>query len=954
MKVPERLFVSADRFDAMFKSAHLYGGSAAYLEQLYECYLDDAASIPDHWREIFDQFNASGKFEQDISHQAIQQTLVNAAKQSAPAVIQSEANLNAQANVDKMIHAYRLDGHLAAQLDPLNSPRQASPALSRQDFDLVGVAESEQFHAQSALGGGTFSLSSIESQLKQIYCGNIGFEYMHIGCSKERAWLQKRIEQTQGHFKLSSEQQKRAMELLVKAEGLEQYLGSKYVGQKRFSLEGCDAFVPLMDAIIHYASELGTESAIVGMAHRGRLNMLVNLCGQAPQSLFDEFEGKRDIGLTSGDVKYHLGFSSDIPTKTGSIHLSLAFNPSHLEFISSVVMGSARARQDVFHEGDRSKSLPILVHGDASFAGQGIVMETLNMSQTSAYKVGGSVHVVINNQIGFTTNKASDARSSEYCTDIAKVIDAPIFHVNADDVESVVFLAKLAMDYRHQFRKDIVIDLIGYRRHGHNEADEPASTQPMMYKKIRQHASACALYAEHLVKEQRFSENQIKKMKQDYRDLLDIGNPVVKTLPGRVADSRTTFWAQYINQSWDQSVDTGIDHPTLKSLGEKITQLPPGFTLQRQVGNMMKSRASMVQGEKSFDWGYAETLAYASLLDQGYFVRISGQDAQRGTFSHRYAVLHDHETGEEYMPLKQIGNQSRKDTIEIYNSLLSEQGVMGFEYGYAGVRPKGLTIWEAQFGDFANGAQVIIDQFLSSGWQKWGRLCGLVLLLPHGYEGMGPEHSSARLERFLQLCAQENMQVCVPTTPAQIFHLLRRQVLRPFRKPLVVMTPKSMLRNKLAVSEYTDLEQGEFQLVIPETDPEIKPASVKRVVLCSGKIYYELLSERRTKKQDDVAIIRIEQLFPFPEDIFKKVLKPYQHVTDIVWCQEEPRNQGAWYCSRHHFEGALGPKQMLHYVGRPYSAAPAVGYPKLYKKLQETVVQNALTLAAYPADSEIT
>ncbi len=936
--------MSNDSFASWLASSPLYGGSAAYLEQLYEDYLIDPGSVSENWRQLFNRFSVSGQFEPDISHLAIQQSLIEAGKQLPKYASRGCDNAHEQSLVEKLVHAYRLDGHLKSTLDPLGSPRLQQPAFSRADFGLGDVNESDRFHALTAIDNVPASLSSIEANLQAIYCGNIGFEYMHVRYAEERAWLQDRIEKSRGDFSLPFVQKKRVLEMLVKAEGLEQYLGAKYVGQKRFSLEGCDAFVPLMDALIQGAYGCGCESIIVGMAHRGRLNMLVNLCGQSPRELFDEFEGKREIGLTSGDVKYHLGFSSDVPTQDGSIHLSLAFNPSHLEFISAVVMGSTRARQDLFNEGNRTKSLPILVHGDASFAGQGIVMETLNMSQTTAYDIGGAVHVVINNQIGFTTHKPTDARSSEYCTDIAKVVAAPVFHVNADDIDAVTFVAQLALDYRHRFNKDVVIDLVGYRRHGHNEADEPAATQPMMYKLIRQHPTACTQYGKKLIQLQLITEKDLHEQKQAYRDLLDSGERVVPFVEDGFVASRTVFWKQYIDQRWDQQIDTSVPESQLKQLGEDITTLPEGFVLQRQVGNMMKSRSEMVAAKKPFDWGFAETLAYASLLSEGYFVRISGQDAQRGTFSHRFAVLHHHETGEEYVPLCSVGQTSRKDTFEVFNSLLSEQGVLGFEYGYAGVRPRGLTIWEAQFGDFANGAQVIIDQFLSSGYQKWGRLCGLVLLLPHGYEGMGPEHSSARLERFLQLAAQENIQVCVPTSPAQIFHLLRRQVIRPFRRPLVVMTPKSMLRHKLVVSDYADLAQGSFQLVIPEIDEDIKPAQVQRVVLCSGKIYYELLMARRAAKQIDVAIIRVEQLYPFPSEALQAVMDPYKKVKDIVWCQEEPQNQGAWYCSRHNFEDALQGNQTLRYVGRAYSAAPAAGYPKLHKKQQEEVVEMALDM----------
>ncbi len=928
--------MSDDSMQNKQSTSFLHAGQAAYLEQLYEDYLIDPSRIPEHWVNYFNGLSSSGHYEPDVSHAAIQSAVQASALQSVKA---SSISVSSNQPVEQLIQAYRMLGHLASQTNPLHKTGSTAE-LSAKHY---GLSESDSMSVEWA--GQTFAtIKDLSQKLAQTYCGAIGYEFMHVQNEAERHWLQHAVEQAQGKYNYSHEERTHLLEMLVRAEGLEKYLATKYVGQKRFSLEGCDSFVPLMDRLVQKASDHEFQSVIVGMAHRGRLNMLVNVCGQAPRALFDEFEGKRTIGLTSGDVKYHNGFSADVATQKGSIHLSLAFNPSHLEFINAVVMGSSRARGDLLNERSRTAVLPILVHGDASFAGQGIVMETLNMSQTSAYGVGGTVHVVINNQIGFTTNQTSDARSSRYCTDIAKMIDAPIIHVNAEDLEAVAFCADLAIRYRHQFKKDIVIDLIGYRKHGHNEADEPAATQPLMYEAIRQRQTVCQQYQAQLIADEILSEDDVSAMHARYKAALDHGEPVVEMLPGRVSEKREKIWKQYLNHSWEAKGATKVSRKKLEQLGQVITSLPEQFTLQRQVGNMMKARKAMVDGEQSFDWGCAETLAYASLLDEGYFVRISGQDAQRGTFSHRFAMLHDNKTGEVFTPLSHVHCPKENARFEVYNSLLSEQGVLGFEYGYASVRPGGLTIWEAQFGDFANGAQVIIDQFISSGWQKWNRLSGLTMLLPHGYEGMGPEHSSARLERFMQLCAQDNIQVCVPSSPSQIFHLLRRQAVRPYRKPLVIMSPKSLLRNKLAVSDYASLTQGHFECAIPEID-DVDPKHVKRVVICSGKVYYELLTARREAKLDKVAIIRLEQLYPFPEKVLTQVLKPYAKVKDIVWCQEEPKNQGAWYCIRHNLESVLQKGQSLHYAGREAAAAPAAGYPKLHKKQQDALIKDALKLA---------
>ena len=697
----------------------------------------------------------------------------------------------------------------------------------------------------------------------------------------------------------------------------------------------------MMDQLTDESAAYKVRELVIGMAHRGRLNVLLNIMGKPSGDLFQEFDGTKDYGNITGDVKYHKGYSSDIQTPHGEIHLSLGFNPSHLEFINTVVMGSTRARQERSHQKPRRNyAMSVLIHGDAAFAGQGIVMETLAMSQTRAYDVGGTIHIVTNNQVGFTTSNPLDMRSSYYCTDIAKMIDAPILHVNGDDAENCVRVMKLALDYRMKFQKDVVIDLVSYRLHGHNEADEPACTQPLMYQIIHAKKTPHALYAEKLLQEKLLSEKDVEALQEEYRAILDAGQSSVMVQENSLSDEYTAKWKAFLNQTWTAKANTSITREKVESLGKKITTIPEGFVLQRQVAMIMAARVKMIAGEQPLDWGCAETLAYAALLDEGHGVRFTGEDVRRGTFFHRHAALFDQKTGECYMPLLHISDHQAQ--CQIYDSLLSETGALGFEYGYSSTDPSSLVMWEAQFGDFANVAQVIIDQYISSAWQKWSRLAGLVMLLPHGSEGQGPEHSSARLERYLQLCGQENMQVCVPTTPAQIFHLLRRQVLRNYRKPLIVMSPKSLLRHKSAVSTIDELTQGEFQCVIPEVD-SVDISKITRLVLCSGKIYYELLQRRRDEKINHTAIIRIEQLYPFPYDALKAEINKYPHAREIVWAQEEPKNQGAWYSTRHRIVSCLPQNDhRLFYAGRAPMAAPAAGYPALHNRQQVDLINQAL------------
>jgi 2-oxoglutarate dehydrogenase E1 component len=693
---------------------------------------------------------------------------------------------------------------------------------------------------------------------------------------------------------------------------------------------------------VQRAGSAGTKEIVLGMAHRGRLNVLVNLLGKNPADLFDEFEG-RAVYKSSGDVKYHQGFSSNIMTAGGEVHMAMAFNPSHLEIVAPVVEGSVRARQVRRGDTDGSKVLPIIIHGDAAFAGQGVVMETFQMSQTRAYRTGGTVHIIVNNQVGFTTSRQDDARSTEYCTDVARMVQAPIFHVNADDPEAVLFVTQLALDFRNKFKKDVVIDLICYRRRGHNETDEPSSTQPTMYSVIKSHKSTRVLYAERLANEGLISKEDSDALNTTYRDALDNGEHVVKSLVKEPSVELFVDWSPYIGHKWSSFYNTSIPLKNLKGLAKKLSAVPEAFNLQRQVGKVMADRKKMAEGTLPVDWGMAESLAYASILTSGNMVRITGQDVGRGTFSHRHAVLHDQKTGDAHVPLQNIS--ADQSLFRIYDSLLSEVAVLAFEYGFATTTPNALVVWEAQFGDFANSAQVVIDQFITSGEHKWQRLCGLTMLLPHGYEGQGPEHSSARLERFLQLCAEHNIQVCLPTTSAQVFHMLRKQVLCPMRKPLVVMSPKSLLRHKETVSTLEEMAEGSFQVVLDEIDDTIIPEKVRKIVVCSGKVYYDLLAERRKREITDIAIIRLEQLYPFPAKEYEACLLRYPNVQKIAWSQEEPKNQGAWYSSQHHFQRPIKkhfPKIVLGYAGREASAAAAAGYPALHLAQLEKFLDDAM------------
>ena len=930
--------------DAMLPPTPLSAGNAAYVEALYERFLADPGSVEPGWRGYFTGLGGLGD---DVAHGPLVEDLARRSR-SPRVALQAPSGPDVAAKqgaVSRLIQIYANRGHLVASIDPLGLMVRPWPkvlaldyfGLTEADLDTEFLTGSRNDAIRPKL-----KLRELIAQLKQVYCGTIGAEFAHVSHTDERLWLQDRFQvgRLQQHF--SSDEKKDILWNLTMGEGLERYLATRYPAQKRFSLEGGDSLIPLLEDMIQSGGLRGIEDIVIGMAHRGRLNVLVNVLGKAPGELFSEFEGNYDLAKLkgSGDVKYHKGFSCDVGTPGGNVHVALAFNPSHLEVVDPVVEGSVRARQERRGDARGDKVMAVLIHGDAAFAGQGVVAETLQMSQARAFHTGGTLHIVINNQVGFTMHDPRDARSTLYCSDVAKMLEAPILHVNGDDPEAVVFAARFALDYRMKFRKDVVIDLVCYRRLGHNEADEPAATQPLMYAAIRARPTTRQLYAEQLVRTGVVESAEVEALAERYRTGLDEGRPQAHQVLGLIGNKHTVDWSKFNHVDWSDPVQTGVRPEVLRELATRATTYPEGFVLHRQVQRIVEDRRRMAIGQAAVDWGFAETLAYASLLDQGYAVRITGQDSGRGTFFHRHAVGHDQTTGATHVPLKHI--KPGQPRFRVTDSLLSEEAVLGFEYGYSTTDPNCLVIWEGQFGDFVNGAQVIIDQFISSGESKWGRICGLTLFLPHGYEGQGPEHSSARPERFLQLCAENNMSLCVPSTPAQMFHMLRRQMLRDFRKPLIVMTPKSLLRHKLSVSAIEDLARGHFQNVIDEID-DLSPGKVRRVVFCAGKVYFDLLEARRASEVRDVAIVRIEQLYPFPSEQYASVLRRYPNATEVVWCQEEPQNQGAWYQVRHRLQEPLSHGQELLYSGRAPAAAPATGIPQLHNQQQQGLVAAALT-----------
>ncbi|GGY03169.1 2-oxoglutarate dehydrogenase subunit E1 [Paludibacterium paludis] len=937
----------------MYSHSYLFGGNAPFIEELYEQYLADPNAVPAEWRNYFDKLaQAPGAAERDVPHLPIQESFVQLAKKPAAgqrvSPVAEWESMQKQVGVLKLIAAYRGLGSRQANLDPLL--RMDQKTLGELDPASHGLTDADmavQFNVGSLVGPQKLPLSEILSRLKQTYCGNIGLEYMHVSNSDEQKWLQQRFEGDLSTPRYDAATKKRILKQITAAETLERYLHTKYVGQKRFSLEGGESTIAALDHLIQNGTAHGVKELIIGMAHRGRLNVLVNTLGKLPRDLFAEFEGKPTMELASGDVKYHMGFSSDIPTQHGPMHVSLAFNPSHLEIVNPVVEGSVRARQERRGDTERTQVVPVLIHGDSAFSGLGVNQGTFNLSQTRGYGTGGTLHIVINNQVGFTTSDTRDMRSTLYCTDVAKMIEAPIFHVNGDDPEAVCYVMQAALDYRMAFKKDVVIDLVCYRKLGHNEGDDPFLTQPMMYKKIAKHAGVRAMYAERLVTEGVLAADEAEGLIRAYRDALDKGEHVEQTVLSNYRREHALDWSQYAGTHWAHPTDTTLQLADIQRLTEKTTSVPEGFKLHPTVDKVLKARRAMAEGEQNVDWGMAETLAYASLVSSGYSVRISGEDSGRGTFSHRHSVLHDQnrERWDQgvFVPLANIAdNQGR---FEVIDSILNEEAVLAYEYGYACSAPDQLVIWEAQFGDFANGAQVAIDQFISSGETKWGRLSGLSLILPHGYDGQGPEHSSARLERWLQLCAEHNIQIIMPSEAAQMFHVLRRQMLRPYRKPLIIFMSKRLLRYKDSMSPIDSLTTGGFRPVIGDTTVA-DPKKVRRVVLCAGQVYYDLFNARKERGlEQEIAIVRIEQLYPFPTEQLAAELARFAGVKDVMWVQEEPRNQGAWYQIRHRLEGLLGNKQSLSFAGRPSSASPAVGYMSKHVAQLKAFLEEAMTLA---------
>ena len=938
-------------------NSYLFGGNAPYVEELYEAYLNNPGSVPDNWRAYFDNMQhvpaVDGSNRPDVVHSSVIASFAERAKQGPIRTVTAAAGevdpemARKRVAATQLVAAYRNLGLRWANLDPLQ--RQERPPIRELDPSFYGFTDADldtQFNISNTyFGGESASLRDLLQMLRDTYCRSIGAEFMYVSDPTEKRWIQERLESIRSTPTFSAEKKRHILERLTAAEGLERYLHTKYVGAKRFSLEGGESFIASMDETIQRAGEKGIQEIVIGMAHRGRLNVLVNTLGKAPSELFEEFEGKHADDLPSGDVKYHQGFSSDVSTPGGPVHLSLAFNPSHLEIVNPVVEGSVKARME--RRGDRKgkEVLPILVHGDAAFAGQGVVMETLNLAQTRGYGTGGTVHIVINNQIGFTTSDPRDARSTLYCSDVVKMIEAPVLHVNADDPEAVVLATQIALDYRVEFGKDVVVDIICYRKLGHNEQDTPALTQPLMYKKIAKHPGTRKLYAEKLATQNTIAADEGDKLVAAFRDAMDAGRHTVDPVLTNFKNQYAVDWAPFLNKKWTDAADTAVPLTELKRLAERITKVPEGFKPHSLVEKVLADRATMGRGEMNLDWGMGEHLGFASLLASGYAIRLSGQDAGRGTFVHRHAVLHDQnrERWDQgiYLPLANVSDNQANFTV--IDSVLSEEAVLGFEYGYSTAEPNTLTIWEGQFGDFANGAQVVIDQFIASGEVKWGRASGLVMMLPHGYEGQGPEHSSARIERFLQLSADHNMQVVQPTTAAQIFHLLRRQMVRQFRKPLIIFTPKSLLRNKDAGSSLNDLAKGGFQTVIPELDDKIDANKVKRVQVCSGKVYYDLVNTRKTRNANDTAIIRLEQLYPFPHKAFVAELKKFPNATEVVWVQDEPQNQGPWFQIQHNIFESMEAGQRLSYAGRPASASPAVGYADKHVAQQKELLETAFS-----------
>jgi 2-oxoglutarate dehydrogenase E1 component len=951
--IPQTPAQAASVYSAYQGNTYLFGGNAPYVEEMYENYLANPGSVPDTWREYFDALQhvpaSDGSNAKDVPHLPVVNAFAERAKQGQTKVVVASADSEMgrkRTSVQQLIAAYRNVGARWADLDPLKrAERDNIPELDTSFYGLTDADQETVFNTSNTFfGKETMSLRELMNALRETYCGTIGAEYQYTTDQNHKRWWQQKLESIRSKPNFSKEKKLHILDRLSAAEGLERFLHTKYVGQKRFSLEGGESFIACMDELIQQGGIKGVQEIVIGMAHRGRLNVLVNSLGKVPADLFAEFDHTAPEDLPSGDVKYHQGFSSDVTTPGGPVHLTLAFNPSHLEIVNPVVEGSVRARMDRRADPKGLQVLPVLVHGDAAFAGQGVVMETLALAETRGYFTGGTVHIVINNQIGFTTSDPRDSRSTLYCSDVVKMIEAPVLHVNGDDPEAVVLATQLALEFRMEFQKDVVVDIICFRKLGHNEQDTPALTQPLMYKKIAQHPGTRRLYADRL-SAQGMGETLGDDMVKATRAALDAGKSTFDPVLTNFKSKYAVDWTPYLGKKWTDAGDTAVPMAEWKRLAEKITTIPATVTPHNLVKKVYDDRAAMGRGDIPVDWGMGEHMAFASLVASGYPVRLSGEDSGRGTFTHRHAVIHDQnrekfDTGT-YVPLQNVAENQAP--FVVIDSILSEEAVLAFEYGYSSNDPNTLVIWEAQFGDFANGAQVVIDQFIASGEVKWGRVNGITLMLPHGYEGQGPEHSSARLERFMQLSADTNMQVVQPTTASQIFHVLRRQMVRNLRKPLIIMTPKSLLRNKDATSPLSEFTKGVFQTIIPENKEEInkKADKVKRIIACSGKVYYDLVKKREEKGVDDVAILRVEQLYPFPHKAFATELKKYPNASDIVWCQDEPQNQGAWFFVQHYIHENMLEGQKLGYSGRAASASPAVGYSHLHQEQQKSLVDGA-------------
>ncbi len=937
-------------YQAYQANTYLFGGNAPYVEEMYENYLANPGSVPDTWRDYFDALQnvpaVDGSNSKDVAHQPVIDAFAQRAKAGGTKVVVASVDAEMgrkRTAAQQLIAAYRNVGASWADLDPLK--RTERPNIPDLDPAFYGFTDADQetvFDTSNTFfGKDKMPLRELLNALRETYCGTIGAEYMYLTDQTQKRWWQQKLESVRSKPSFNVDQKKHILDRLTAAEGLERFLHTKYVGQKRFSLEGGESFIAAIDALIQQAGARGVQEIVIGMAHRGRLNVLVNTLGKMPADLFAEFDHTAPEDLPAGDVKYHQGFSSDVTTPGGPVHLSLAFNPSHLEIVNPVVEGSVRARMDRRSDPTGRQVLPVLVHGDAAFAGQGVNQETLALAQTRGYTTAGTVHLIINNQIGFTTSDPRDYRSTLYCTDIVKGVESPVMHVNGDDPEAVVMAMQWALEFRMEFRKDVVLDIICFRKLGHNEQDTPALTQPLMYKKIGAHPGTRKLYADKLAA-QGLGDTLGDDMFKAFRAAMDAGKHTVDPVLTNFKSKYAVDWTPFLGKKWTDAGDTAIPMAEWKRLAEKTTTLPASLTPHALVKKVYDDRAAMGRGDIPVDWGMGEHMAFASLVASGYPVRLSGEDCGRGTFTHRHAVIHDQKREKwdvgTYVPLQNVAeNQS---PFVVIDSILSEEAVLGFEYGYASNDPNTLVIWEAQFGDFANGAQVVIDQFIASGEVKWGRVNGITLMLPHGYEGQGPEHSSARVERFMQLAADTNMQLVQPTTASQIFHVLRRQMVRNLRKPLVIFTPKSLLRNKDAASPLSEFTKGSFQTIIPD-QKALKGDKVKRVIACSGKVYYDLAKKREEKGSDDVVIIRLEQLYPFPHKAFATELKKYPNVTEVVWAQDEPQNQGAWFFVQHYIHENMLEGQKLGYSGRAASASPAVGYAHLHQEQQKALVEGA-------------